>query len=442
MVTERPARFWVVVLVLGGLGTSSCDRGEDRPATRPAAGTAPGTGPATAPAGDTLEELVEQLRFGTDALRDEAAVALIARGEEAVGPVTRALADVDPEVRATAAFVLGEIGSPRAIGPLRALLVDGEEPVRLAAAEALSAIAPEAPPSVPEDAGGTLRLTPPAGEEAPGPGEPPDAAPDVDDVARLAERRDVARLEAVVRNSECSDAARLAAVAALAKVADEAALRALGRAVTETDPPVQVAAARALAGGGGPAADRLVAVAADLAADAGRTPRVLAEVTAALVSMGRPAVKPLSGLLAADARRSGKVRRYAAWTLGRIGGTEAAEALAVVLGDDDGLLRVVVVDALVRVGAPAVDSLIEAAKDAGARTRAHALEALGRIGGERAPGVLIGALSDRDRSVRYAGVRGLERVGGRRAIKALEGALTDEDELVRTAAADALKKLR
>jgi HEAT repeat protein len=85
----------------------------------------------------TLEYLFQALNH--DNTRPGAIEALIKIGPAALEPLTNALKDISPFVRAAAAEVLGEIKDPRAVEPLiRAVLRDSYEYTRAAAAWALA----------------------------------------------------------------------------------------------------------------------------------------------------------------------------------------------------------------------------------------------------------------------------------------------------------------
>jgi len=96
------------------------------------------------------------------------------------------------------------------------------------------------------------------------------------------------------------------------------------------------------------------------------------------------------------------------------------------------------VEALVKIGAPAVPALIQALGDSYSDVRRAACEALGRIGDPRAIPALIQALGDWNEGVRRAACWALGKIGDPQAIPALIQALGDGWDVVRRAAAEAL----
>lgn len=135
----------------------------------------------------------------------------------------------------------------------------------------------------------------------------------------------------------------------------------------------------------------------------------------------RRAVEPLIRALG-DANIS--VRSRAAEALGIIGDPRSVQPLIVALGVPDWSdWRVIrcVVQALCRIGEPAVEPLMEALmhnKDE--RVRTSVARALGEIGDNRAVESLIGALShDMDQLVRTSAAEALGNIGDRRAVEPL-----------------------
>ena len=126
-------------------------------------------------------------------------------------------------------------------------------------------------------------------------------------------------------------------------------------------------------------------------------------------------------------------RAGAAWALGRFGprAHAARSALAGALDDADDDVRWRAGVALARVGpdGPLVPRLIEMLAAPGARARAPAAEALGRMGPAAAPAVpaLVGALDDPREDVRWHAVWALGRIGppAGPAVPALAARLAD-----------------
>lgn len=94
-----------------------------------------------------------------------------------------------------------------------------------------------------------------------------------------------------------------------------------------------------------------------------------------------------------------------------------------------------------RLGAPAVDPLLQALQEGDAEVRRGATEALGQIGDAAVKPLIVG-LKDEDSYVRWRAAINLGRIGDRRAVNALIRALKDDDGLVRSGAAWALGELK
>lgn len=95
------------------------------------------------------------------------------------------------------------------------------------------------------------------------------------------------------------------------------------------------------------------------------------------------------------------------------------------------------IEALVEIGEPAVEPLIQALNNESWVVREAATEALGKIGDERAVEPLIKVLDDEDETtfVREAAAEALGEIGDERAIEPLAHALTDIDVLKNAAVA-------
>lgn len=99
-------------------------------------------------------------------------------------------------------------------------------------------------------------------------------------------------------------------------------------------------------------------------------------------------------------------------------------------------------EALIKIGEPAVETLIRALKDQErAQVRYNAITVLGWIEGKRAVGPLIQALKDESSSVRQLAARVLGEKGDSRAVEPLIQALKDENTDARNAAERALKAI-
>lgn len=116
----------------------------------------------------------------------------------------------------------------------------------------------------------------------------------------------------------------------------------------------------------------------------------------ALSKIGAPAVESLIGLVEDEGflNRNGAVD-----ALGEIGDARAVKSLLNLLGNDDKGLQCDAAAALVKIGEPAVEPLIELLKNEDCIVRIRAANTLGRIGDVRALEPLIIALWDTDELV-------------------------------------------
>ncbi len=140
----------------------------------------------------------------------------------------------------------------------------------------------------------------------------------------------------------------------------------------------------------------------------------------ALVKIGAPAVEPL---IAALQDKNKDVRRAAAEALGKIRDTRAVEPLIAALKkDEEWYVHKTAAEALGQIGdVRAVEPLIVALKEGDMR-RVSA-EALGKIGDTRAVEPLIATLKDKDSDVCKAAAEALGKLGDDRAIEPLIAAL-------------------
>ena len=115
------------------------------------------------------------------------------------------------------------------------------------------------------------------------------------------------------------------------------------------------------------------------------------EAVEALVKIGEPAVIPLISVLEDENSRN---RAYAAEILGKIKDARAIEPLIKQLNNQMNGVDEVAVEALVNIGKPAVTPLIAALKDKNKRIRAYVAETLGKIKDVRAVEPLLKTLGD------------------------------------------------
>ncbi len=157
----------------------------------------------------------------------------------------------------------------------------------------------------------------------------------------------------------------------------------------------------------------------------------------ALVKIGAPAVTPLIVALKAENR---KIRQGAAGALEKIG-APAVTPLIVALNDEDKNIRQGAAQALGYMGGPqAVEPLISALKDVDGDVRQVTARALGNIGNARVTEPLIAALKDEDSLVRMHAGSALEKIGAP-AVTPLIVALNDEDKNIRQGAALVLEEI-
>lgn len=131
------------------------------------------------------------------------------------------------------------------------------------------------------------------------------------------------------------------------------------------------------------------------------------------------------------------VRSSAARSLGRLGVLEAVEPL-LHLHAQGRVPRIVVGQALLSIGAPAVPALLALVATADAAERTLAVELVGLIGDAGDADPIEHALHDTSADVRAAAARALGRLGDEDAADALRAALHDRIPFVRAAAAEAL----
>lgn len=170
-------------------------------------------------------------------------------------------------------------------------------------------------------------------------------------------------------------------------------------------------------------------------------------VILALGEMGEPAVEPLLQILKGKDPSTLQVlqgkdpsTRYRAMeALGRIGDARAVEPLIQAVIDEKGFEHAV--QALGRIGEPAVEPLIKALNDEDYIVRNGAAHALGLIGDARAVEPLIQILKDDEHSDAIAAIA-LGEIGDARAVEPLIQASKGKGWLVRKFAKEALEKIK
>lgn len=157
-----------------------------------------------------------------------------------------------------------------------------------------------------------------------------------------------------------------------------------------------------------------------------------------MLGLQEPNPEITSGLIEALPDEEFEVRRWAAWSLGRVGGEGAAKALTTCSNDVHPLVRVQIGRSLVALGERRAGlELLRALATAGdARAAAQSIDALAQIGGIEALDALATAVRDKRAAIRaYAGAALPKFVGvAEHQVAALRGDLReDEHVLVRAA---------
>lgn len=108
------------------------------------------------------------------------------------------------------------------------------------------------------------------------------------------------------------------------------------------------------------------------------------------------------------------VRDEAAEGLGNIGEPKAVPGLLNIAKTDKGFARYTAVEALTKIGKPAIPALIEVLRVGDWDLRGRTAEALGEIGDNTAVPALNEALKDKDKNVRQAAAKALEKLEGKK----------------------------
>ena len=106
-----------------------------------------------------------------------------------------------------------------------------------------------------------------------------------------------------------------------------------------------------------------------------------------------------------------EVRQCAALGLAIKPGENATEPLIRALSDEDSMVSSLAMNALVKIGNPAVPSLIEVVKGAPQSTRIHALRALAEIRDHRAIPVMMKVMEEDSVLLQHWAKEGLDRLG-------------------------------
>jgi HEAT repeat protein len=144
----------------------------------------------------------------------------------------------------------------------------------------------------------------------------------------------------------------------------------------------------------------------------------------ALGQVGSPAAEELIKLL-----RDWDIRHAVIRALGKVKDERVLDPLIALLGNDE--FNVIATEAIVELGAPAVDKLLVALKHRDELIRKQAIIALGRIKAPSAIEALINMLKEDDWFTRLSAAAALEKIGDERGRDAIKPLLKDPDLVVR-----------
>jgi len=163
------------------------------------------------------------------------------------------------------------------------------------------------------------------------------------------------------------------------------------------------------------------------------------ELTKALVAIGKPAVNPMIERLIED---DINIRCCIIDALGEIKDKRAVEPLIEFLHDKTWYVRSSAATALGKIkDQRAIEYLISQLSDEDQKVRPSVVNALGNIGDKKTVELLIGLLRDRDKWVRYAVIEALGKLGDMRAVEPLIALQNDENILIRNEVEKALAEL-
>ena len=298
--------------------------------------------------------------------------------------------DPDIRVRLAATEALGKISDPKAVKSLLKALSDPDIDVSRTAAEALVKIRD---PRVVKlllrdlvDPDKDVRLA--AAEALKGLGE-------------LTEERQLIRFVADLDDPDKD--VRLAAAVALGKIGSSQAVDGLGKALDDPDRDVALAAVEALKNIGHPRAIQ------HLHGVLGKYGFVVAVALQHIVREV-PVEKKTAFYIEDLANLNGEIQLAAVEGLVRIG-QPAVASLLKALSAPYGDVRRAATEALVKIGQPAVALLLKVLTDPNSNIRRVAAEVLGNIGDQKATDLLLKALEDIDKGVGRAAAAALVKIG-------------------------------
>lgn len=216
---------------------------------------------------------------------------------------------------------------------------------------------------------------------------------------------DVKAVEPLIKTFvDMNEQVRHSAAEAVGRIG-ESAIEPLSRALRDGEMIVRMQAVRALGKIGSAKAVELL-IGAFMTDDWGF--QIL--ISDILTQTGERAVEPLIHALKHE---FGSVRKGAAMGLGKIRSAKAVEPLVQALKDYDYGVKQAALSALVEIGEPAVELLIQAAGDS--ETHSSAVMALANIADPRAFEVLTQALNDKDAILRARVAKGLEKIKAKKS---------------------------
>jgi HEAT repeat protein len=339
--------------------------------------------------------------------------------------LARKLKDPDPEVRQAALEDLGEIGSRGDVKVISQALKDERSSVRRAAAQALRKIGD--PRAVEALANGL------ADDRLPGPGW------QTEFVVALESFNDPRALEPLITALNHPQAkVRRAAASALGKLKDPGAMDPLIQATKDPDPDVAREAGDALARIGKPAVPHLLRI---IENERGYAQNIAAE---ALGIAGDPVAIP--ALIEALKEKDSYLQITVAKALARFNDPRVITPLIEALDESSTAaffygVREEAETSLIKMGATAVQPLIEALRNRHGQSRVFVAKMLGQIPDPRSFEPLVDVLKDPNADVRKAAIYSLASVEKRRTIDAILPLLNDPDASTRRVVAESLMKV-
>ncbi len=376
--------------------------------------------------GRVFEAVSTRLLAGKNTLCEAAARALGQLGDKrAVGPLIIISLDEERSVREAAVEALGKLGDKRAVGPLLKMLSDGFSRITVRALEELGVSRTRMAGAYDEFITALLS------------GDPPDRRIAAEILGELGDKRAIGPL--LEKLSDEEKPVRRAAAESLKKLGAAETQMPDGyiKALSSSDETVCMEAAEALGRLGakravGPLIERLLI----------RRKGDSRAVVEALGWLGaKRAVGPLLNKLSDP---DPGVRQAVVEALGEFGDKRAVEPLLEKLSDLDPGVRRAAAESLKRSGADKtqmVDGYIKALSSSNKFVCMEAVQALGRLGDERAFEPLVGRLLDWHHGVSGAAAEALGKLGNMWAVEPLLWRLSDRDPGVRAAVAEALGKL-